>query len=77
MTNTYFLNESETAAATVDMGVVAIEKLRVVGGGCNIIHLSRDEALNLFAALGSILGRTNVGNYVPVWERTADAEVTA
>lgn len=68
---TYFpLVPSGKSAVTVsELGTISVEKLNAVGGGVSAVHLNRDEALNLFAALAAVLGRTAVGNFVPVWER--------
>lgn len=79
MSTTYFpLNVSGKAAVGLEEnGVVTVEKLRTVGGGTSIIHLKREEALNLFAALGEILGRDSVGDYVPVWKRDLTDPVAA
>lgn len=66
----FFLSESGDSALAVEHnGVITVEKASRVTGGTTLIHLSRDEAMNLFAALAKVLGRTEVGNFVPVWER--------
>jgi hypothetical protein len=79
VSTTYFPLDvtGKAAVGLEENGVIAVEKLRTVGGGTNIIHLKREEALNLFAALGEILGRDSVGNYVPVWRRDLTDPVAA
>lgn len=71
MRTAYFpLVESGKSAVSVsELGTISVEKLNPVGGGVSAVHLNRDEALNLFAALGRVLGRDSVGEYVPVWDR--------
>lgn len=74
MTNTtpteFLLSESgDSALAVAHNGVITVEKASRITGGVTLIHLSRDEAMNLFAALGRVLGRESVGNFVPVWDR--------
>lgn len=65
----YPMDEDGNSALMVDAnGIITVQKAKALGG-VNEIGLTRDEALNLFAALREVLGHSAVGNYVPVWER--------